>query len=131
MSHARESHSRDLAVVWAAILLLVAGWALRLPREPVERTRCERPCDIRDLEAPARLLFGEPLDLNRASAADLDVLPGIGPARAAAIVAERERRPFGTVDDLRAVPGIGPRTVAGLTGWVTVGTPRAIRGPDG
>ena len=66
------------------------------------------------LRGPARLLFGRALDLNRADAASLQVLPGIGPVRAAAIVAERERRPFDSVGSLTRVRGIGPRTLARL-----------------
>jgi len=49
-----------------------------------------------------------PVDLNRASAAELEALPGVGPATAAAIVAHREQHgPFATVDDLLDVRGIG------------------------
>lgn len=52
-----------------------------------------------------------PLDLNRASAAELEELPGIGPSRAAAIVEHRERNgPFAVPGDLRGVPGIGEAT---------------------
>ncbi len=51
------------------------------------------------------------LDLNRATAAELEALPGIGPTRAAAIVDHRERHgPFATPGDLRAVSGIGEAT---------------------
>ncbi|MFU8841373.1 MAG: helix-hairpin-helix domain-containing protein [Nitriliruptoraceae bacterium] len=51
------------------------------------------------------------LDLNRATAAELETLPGIGPTRAAAIVDHRERHgPFATPGDLRAVSGIGEAT---------------------
>jgi competence protein ComEA len=47
--------------------------------------------------------------LNHASAAELDRLPGIGPARAAAIVRYREvHGAFASVADLRLVPGINP-----------------------
>jgi competence ComEA-like helix-hairpin-helix protein len=47
--------------------------------------------------------------LNHASAAQLDRLPGIGPARAAAIVRYRDAHgPFASVADLRLVPGINP-----------------------
>ncbi len=47
--------------------------------------------------------------LNSASARQLDSLPGIGPARAAAIVRYRaEHGPFATVADLARVPGINP-----------------------
>ncbi|HET7224163.1 MAG TPA: helix-hairpin-helix domain-containing protein [Candidatus Eisenbacteria bacterium] len=53
------------------------------------------------------------LDLNRASARELDDLPGIGPVLAARIVAERVRRGrFERVEDLLAVPGIGPKLFA-------------------
>lgn len=52
------------------------------------------------------------VDLNRASAAELESLPGIGPARARAIVRWREAQGrFWNFDDLLAVPGIGPATV--------------------
>ena len=61
-----------------------------------------------------------PLDINRADAALLDSLPGVGPATAAAIVAERDRNgPFLGVDDLERVPGIGPGKLAGLRDLVT------------
>lgn len=62
-----------------------------------------------------------PLDLNTAGAAELDRLPGIGPARAAAIVRERQAGGrFATVGDLARVPGIGPAALARLKGLVTV-----------
>jgi len=49
------------------------------------------------------------LDLNSASAEELQTLPGIGPAKARAIVAYREAHgPFANVEGLLAVPGIGP-----------------------
>lgn len=52
---------------------------------------------------------GDPLDLNRASATDLEALPGVGPATAAAIVGHREREgAFTVLEDLLAVTGIGP-----------------------
>lgn len=51
------------------------------------------------------------LDLNRASRAELEELPGIGPVLADRIVAWREREgPFREIGGLREVPGIGERT---------------------
>lgn len=62
-----------------------------------------------------------PVDLNRASAAELERLPGVGPATAAAIVDDRTRNgPFVTVDDLERVPGVGPAKLAALRELVTV-----------
>src|SRR5262245_57872280 len=52
------------------------------------------------------------IDVDRASAEELERLPGIGPSLAARIVAERERNgAFGGADALRRVKGIGPRTL--------------------
>ncbi len=62
-----------------------------------------------------------PVDLNAATAADLDALPGIGPVLAQRIVEHRERSgPFRAVEQLDDVPGIGPATYAELAELVTV-----------
>ena len=62
-----------------------------------------------------------PIDLNRAAAEELDSLPGVGPATAAAIVTYRERSgPFASIDDLLKVPGIGPAKVEALRSLVKV-----------
>jgi competence protein ComEA len=59
--------------------------------------------------------------LNAASTKELDALPGIGPATAAAIVDHRRRNgPFRTLDDLDAVNGIGPARIAALRDLVVV-----------
>jgi competence protein ComEA len=62
-----------------------------------------------------------PVDLNAATAPDLDALPGIGPVLAQRIVEHRERNgPFRSVEQLDDVPGIGPATYAELAELVTV-----------
>lgn len=64
---------------------------------------------------------GGPIDLNRATAEQLDALPGVGPATAAAIVAHRDRNgPFASVEGLLDVRGIGPAKLDGLRDLVTV-----------
>ena len=61
------------------------------------------------------------LDLNTASAAELQRLPGIGPVGAGRIVEERELGgPFRSVGDLVRVSGFGPGRVRGLVGRVRV-----------
>jgi competence ComEA-like helix-hairpin-helix protein len=61
------------------------------------------------------------LDLNRATVADLVTLPGIGPAKARAIVAFRDSSgPFRQLEDLRRVPGISAALFGRLAGRVVV-----------
>jgi len=62
-----------------------------------------------------------PVNVNRATAADLVDLPGVGPATSTAIITERQRNgPFLSVDDLERVPGIGPAKLASIRDLVTV-----------
>lgn len=62
-----------------------------------------------------------PLDINSATAAQLEALPGIGPSLAGAIVAERERTGgFRSVEDLRRVRGIGDARFAQLRPLIRV-----------
>ena len=64
---------------------------------------------------------GGPVRLNRATAAELEELPGIGPVTAGRIVAHRETHgPFLTVEDLLDVPGIGEGKLAALRDAVVV-----------
>ena len=64
---------------------------------------------------------GSPVDLNTASVMELETLPGIGPATAAAIVDHRDQHgPYASVDDLEAVRGIGPAKVEAIRDLVTV-----------
>jgi competence protein ComEA len=63
----------------------------------------------------------ETIDLNHATVEELDVLPGVGPATAAAIVDHREQNgPFATVDDLEDVRGIGPAKLEAIRDLVTL-----------
>jgi competence protein ComEA len=62
-----------------------------------------------------------PLALNSATAAELEELPGIGPALAARIVALRDSAGgFRNLDDLAKVRGIGPATLAKLKPLLTL-----------
>ncbi|HWQ15869.1 MAG TPA: ComEA family DNA-binding protein [Roseiflexaceae bacterium] len=63
----------------------------------------------------------ELVNINTAGPAELDALPGIGPALAERIIAHREANgPFQAVEDLRAVKGIGASLFARIAPLVTV-----------
>lgn len=65
---------------------------------------------------------GDQININTATAEELDALPGIGAARAAAIVAYRqEHGPFRYPEDLLRVSGIGRGILADILDQITVG----------
>jgi competence ComEA-like helix-hairpin-helix protein len=100
---------------------LLAGLAphLTLPAAPAvaPATRTARAAGGRSAGGGA----GETLDLNAAGAAELESLPGIGPALAARIVAWRAAHGrFHSIGDLDSVPGVGPALMARLAPRVRV-----------
>jgi hypothetical protein len=131
---------RSLAAARAGFLLAVLLFAGAWPRPAPKFEDCARPvltapAEIRclppdavvpRLAGPARRLYGLPIDPNRADPTTLETLPGIGPARARAIVAEREKRPFTDVRDLSRVRGLGPARLAALAPFLGVETPLAV-----
>ena len=71
---------------------------------------------------PTELLPGQKLDLNQASAEELQLLPGIGEKLSQAIVEYREQNgPFESVDALTRVPGIGEKKLEAVRDLVYVG----------
>ncbi len=63
-----------------------------------------------------------PINLNTASAAQLQEVPGIGPVTAEKILKMRKSYgPFKSVDDLRAIKGIGPKRLEKIRKYLTVG----------
>jgi competence ComEA-like helix-hairpin-helix protein len=79
---------------------------------------------ITPIQAGAAVVSAGPtfVDLNTADTAALNTLPGVGPARARAIVGYRQANgPFHALQELARVPGIGPAALARLQGLVRVG----------
>ena len=71
------------------------------------------------------------VDLNRASAEELATLPGIGEAKAAAIIEFRTSSgAFSSLEELEGVRGIGPALVAKLRPHVTLGSQGGSKSPS-
>lgn len=106
--------SSPLAALGATLALLAIATLGRAPEEAPAVVA--RP-------APPRV--SGRLDLNLATATELEDLPRVGPALAARIVAHREANgPFRTVEALDEVPGVGPATLSVLRTRVTVSLPQ-------
>ena len=106
------------------------------PVAPRANTDSARITDPRDLfnappvippaRAPKANALVAPVDVDRASASELEALPRIGPALAKRIIEDREARgPFGSLAGFQRVRGVGPAMAAALSASVTFsGTPR-------
>ena len=116
---------RGAAAAAFALALLASALCARLSElgpghpGPPEDLRAALCADLGRLPAATALLCGGRIDVNRATEAELALLPGIGPARAKAIAASRRADgPFRDVEDLDRVPGIGAKTVERLRAWI-------------
>ncbi len=73
-------------------------------------------------ETPSTPPDPRPLDLNRASLAELSRLPGVGPGLARRILEDRNRRGrFESTEALGRIVGLGPKKLASLRELVTTG----------
>jgi competence protein ComEA len=127
-------------VVLVLLLAAPALWPRHEPTAAVDLPRCAHPqliagagavARLRCLETAApergplpglvRLLLGRGLDPNTASAAELEMLPRIGPVLAQRIVAHRRSvGPFERLEQLERVRGIGPKTLARIRPYLAL-----------
>lgn len=103
------SEKRVLLLLFVGILLL-SGAVVELKSKSTQRVNVE-----------TRRSVEFPIDVNTASVDDLTFLPGIGEAKARAIVEYREKNgPFRTLADLEQVPGIGKKTLERLAPYLSL-----------
>jgi competence protein ComEA len=133
----RVPHIEAARAVLRAVIALTAGWRAMSPTPlpPLGAVldhgsgTCvlgvvdsRPPCPCADTPAGLRRALGIPLPLDRASAADLERIPGVGPRRAEGIVAERLRSgAYASPAALERVPGIGAKTAAALAPYLFTG----------
>lgn len=117
MKRAKESAdwTHTPARAAAGIVLLLSAAILAMTTAPLQQAHAND-------EAAA--LPACTIDVNTASPAALELLPGVGPSLAERIVAFRsEHGPFDALKELDAVPGIGPRTLDDLAPFVRFSAP--------
>lgn len=97
----------------------VSGWSQAVQRTEVPG---DKTPEIREIgvSAGSGETHSDRLDLNTATAEQLQELPGIGPVLAQSIVEYRANAPFTTVEQLQNVRGIGPKRFESLRDLVTV-----------
>lgn len=116
----RLLESDQIALCILGVLAIGAGaWAYASAHWPQTKP-------VQRLKSGDRLEYR--IDLNRAGVQELCLLPGLGPAKAARIVAQRTAHgPFLRGDDLLKVPGLTRDVVARLRGLVTPDVDAALQ----
>jgi len=87
------------------VVLMVALWALHAAPALAADGGAGPPA-----QGPPSVEQDTRININEAGAEELVQLSGIGPSRAQAIIAEREKRRFRRIEDIIRVPGIGRKT---------------------
>ncbi len=84
-------------------------------------TRKEIKVNLRRMEPKKLIVFSIPLDLNRVTAEDLRLIPGIGESIAQEILSYRQRRKaFRSIEELKEVKTIGEKKYQSLKSYLTV-----------
>ena len=114
---ASRTRRRELVLVLALSAVLLLGCVLKWLRTQ----RAGREADV------VQAARAEPfrVDINAATASELQLLPGIGPQTAERIISRREGNgPFRRAQDLAEVRGISAKTAEGLAEMVVCSPPR-------
>src|SRR5262245_35017111 len=124
----RQHRTRGIGLV-AGLMVMVLGW--------MSWSAWHRPVRLTDrgaaLDASQRRHWPDMrVNLNAAAAAELALLPAVGPQLAQRTVDERDKNgPFTAIDDLRRVKGIGQSVIERLEPYAVVPETRPDSGESG
>lgn len=111
------------AGIFAVLLAFCVGWSLsqRSGATTVRLSELQARGHAAPQTTQSQIDLPEKINLNTASAAQLQVLPGIGATYAERIIAYREANGgFSSIEELMEVKGIGEKRFAALKDYVTV-----------
>lgn len=111
------------AGIFAVLLAFCVGWSLsqRSGATTVRLSELQARSHAAPQTTQSQIDLSEKINLNTASAAQLQVLPGIGATYAERIIAYREANGgFSSIEELMEVKGIGEKRFAALKDYVTV-----------
>jgi competence ComEA-like helix-hairpin-helix protein len=116
--------TRTVGALLMAFTLVAAMAAAQEPNGGDRPTRAER----QDRPAAVKPSAATPLNLNTATAAQLETLPGIGARTAERIVEYRQKNGgFKKIEELMNVPGVGEKSFLKLKSLITVTPPKVER----
>lgn len=102
-------------VMFAFLMALILS-SMTLVATAAEEEQPSQPAQMQEVSAK--------VDINTATAEQLEALPGIGPSIAGSIVKHREMQgPFKSIEDLKSVKGIGEKKFAAIQDKITVTQP--------
>ena len=108
-----------MAATWLGVAALAGLGVLAWQQWHAPIRGVNAPSAIEAARWDGQLEAARRIDINTADVAALERLPGVGPALAARIVADRQvHGPFRSLEELSRVPGIGPKTLETLSGYV-------------
>lgn len=116
-----KAYQKIMFCLAAAAFLTASAWGTILPRAASNEKVLQTPPPVRAKASVAADVWVQKLDLNSATREELMELPGIGEARAEAILEYRaENGKFYGVEELLNITGIGEKSLEKLRGYVMV-----------